>query len=339
MTSSELLPLEIFDLYPQLERGAPISTATDGLINLTLIQGCWVIQRLHPIFTPEVNLDIARLVPLLRRGGLVVPTLLPSQKGLLWHVDRTGATWRVMERLPGKSHGKINNTAQISELAKALACFHQSLLGINYKFKFSRPGAHDTTAHFAALKQALKAYPKAKLAAEVGFLAQEISKLWATWGDIPKLPQRIGHGDPKSSNFLFENDRVSGVIDLDTMGYTSIDIELGDALRSWANLADENANADLSLDFAQVALSSYLKHSQSWLSPEERAALPLSLERIGLELSSRFARDALEDRYFGWNPDIAPSRIEHNLLRARNQLQLAKQARELRAQLTALCSH
>ena len=41
-----------------------------------------------------------------------------------------------------------------------------------------------------------------------------------------------------------------------------------------------------------------------------------------LELASRFASDALAESYFGWDPAIAPTRGDHNLIRAQHQVAL-----------------
>ena len=57
----------------------------------------------------------------------------------------------------------------------------------------------------------------------------------------------------------------------------------------------------------------------------EWAALVPGAERIALELSCRFALDALDESYFGWNPRFG-GRGEHNLLRARGQAALAAPA-------------
>ncbi len=68
------------------------------------------------------------------------------------------------------------------------------------------------------------------------------------------------------------------------------------------------------------------------LAPGERESLALGLERIALELAARFATDALEERYFAWDPARFASRGEHDLLRARGQLSLYRQARETRVE-------
>jgi aminoglycoside phosphotransferase (APT) family kinase protein len=176
-----------------------------------------------------------------------------------------------------------------------------------------------------------------RLHAEVAPLAAQIANAWNDFGTIPSLPLRIGHGDPKISNFLFDTGgRITGVIDLDTMAWTGVDIEIGDALRSWCNRASEDAtHAEFDLDVARAGLQGYLAGAP-WLTPEERAALPDATQRICLELAARFAADALHESYFGWDPAVAPSRGEHNLLRARGQLALAHAARAARGSIEAI---
>ena len=73
----------------------------------------------------------------------------------------------------------------------------------------------------------------------------------------------------------------------------------------------------------------YLAHARP--SAEEREAIVGGVERIALELASRFCRDVFEDSYFGWSAARFPSRRAHNLFRARGQLSLAVSVRDQRA--------
>ena len=45
---------------------------------------------------------------------------------------------------------------------------------------------------------------------------------------------------------------------------------------------------------------------------------------ISTELAMRFAADALNESYFGWNAERFPSRGDHNLVRAQGQANLAR---------------
>ena len=75
------------------------------------------------------------------------------------------------------------------------------------------------------------------------------------------------------------------------------------------------------------------------LPEDERRALLLGPDWISLELAARFAADALNESYFGWNPERFAGRGEHNLVRARGQLSLHRafvETRPKRARLLAV---
>jgi hypothetical protein len=82
------------------------------------------------------------------------------------------------------------------------------------------------------------------------------------------------------------------------------------------------------LSFFQAAWTGFEAEASGWLTQAERGAVVGGILRITLELSARFAADALNESYFGFDPCVAPSRGEHNLARARNQLALAKIVQE-----------
>jgi hypothetical protein len=67
----------------------------------------------------------------------------------------------------------------------------------------------------------------------------------------------------------------------------------------------------------------------------ELASCVAGFAAVAVELASRFCRDALEDRYFGWDPERFASRAEHNLVRAAGQLELATRVLAARSRLEA----
>ena len=121
------------------------------------------------------------------------------------------------------------------------------------------------------------------------------------------------------------------------MGVSTIDVELGDALRSWCNTASEDARvAKLDMEIFEAAVRGYARKARSGppLTEHEWASIVPGFERISLELSARFARDALEESYFGWNPKYK-TRGDHNLLRAKGQYSLALAIYNHRSELEA----
>ncbi|HEX6241511.1 MAG TPA: hypothetical protein VFZ61_11475, partial [Polyangiales bacterium] len=126
---------------------------------------------------------------------------------------------------------------------------------------------------------------------------------------------------------------------LDTLAYSSIPVELGDAFRSWCNAAGEDAaHVTFRTDVFAAGIGGYASvvPALAALSVEERDTIVLATETIALELASRFCRDALEESYFGWNPQKFSSRSQHNLERARAQLRVAESVREQRSALEAV---
>lgn len=306
---------------------ASIAPLSGGLINDTYAVGSgWVLQRLHPIFAATVNLDIAALTPTLRDRGVPVPSIAPSQGGEPWTTVAAGphaGVWRLLSRLPGHSVVRVASPQHAASAARLVATFHAALLGIDHRFAFSRPGAHDTEAHVAGLRQALAERTGHRLHAEVAALAQTIEQLWAAMPPLPPLPARIVHGDLKIANLLFDDTGAAiGIVDLDTMAWSTIDVELGDAMRSWCNRSAEDEPARLDLDIFAAAMRGYAAGGR--LDAAERAAVVHGFGRIALELSARFAKDALVESYFRWDPKRAAGHGEHNLMRARGQLGLAQ---------------
>ena len=183
-------------------------------------------------------------------------------------------------------------------------------------------GWYRTAAHIARLTRAVEGAPPA-----IAALGREILALGATLPPLsPSLPKRIAHSDLKISNLLFaEHDgEARCLIDLDTVARMPIAHELGDALRSWCNpLGEDVTETRFDHVLYDAALEGYLAAAPS-LSPEEIASIPLGLVTIATELAARFCTDAIEDRYFGWDPTRFPSRRAHNEVRARGQLCLAR---------------
>ncbi len=87
--------------------GCPSERVAGGLINTTFLvrppdRDPVVLQRLHPIFAAEVNLDIEAITDHLAGAGLVTPRLVTSQAGDRWVLDDGGgAVWRALTWIDG----------------------------------------------------------------------------------------------------------------------------------------------------------------------------------------------------------------------------------------------
>ncbi len=322
----------------------PATPLDGGLINTTYKLGDGhVLQRLHTIFKAEVNLDIAALTAHLHAAGVPVPHICPCSDGQPYAElgpadtddEALQGVWRILTWLPGATLHRLADGAQAASAASMVARFHRALSGVAHDFHFTRPGAHDTPRHMRSVDAALHADPDHRLADDVRGLRDELHGRWARWDGPTDLPRRIGHGDLKVSNLRFDSSgKASGVLDLDTMAWLELDVELGDALRSWCNRAAEDSRtAVFDVEIFRGAVQGYIGGMSGVLHDTEVSAIVPGLLRICLELTARFAADAVRESYFGWNPAIAPTRGDHNLLRARGQLDLARQVDAHRAEL------
>jgi Ser/Thr protein kinase RdoA (MazF antagonist) len=289
-----------------------------------------VLQRLNTaIFRPEVHEDIEAVTGRCRERGLPLPRLIRTRAGGLWHTAPDGGCYRVLSPVGDRTLHRLTDLADAREAGALVGRFHVAVRDLEWDFRMVRPGAHDTPAHLRRLRDAVLLHPGHRLAAEVRELAADLDLGWRTWSGPSGLPRRVVHGDLKISNLRFEGPRAVALVDLDTFARDSVDVDLGDALRSWCNPLSEDAESPVfDLDLFEAAMEGYsVGAGPGGLSEAEWAAVVPAVERIALELASRFARDALEESYFGFNPRYG-GRGEHNLLRARGQAALARSVRE-----------
>lgn len=318
---------------------APLAVLGGGLINDSFVLSHgrgFVLQRVHPVFAPQVHLNIAAVTTRLRERGVATPELVATDDGALW-LERDDGVWRLMTRMPGVSFAKVREPAQAAAAAGLLARFHVALVDLPHSFVGMRTGVHDTDAHLAALREAIAQGRDHRLFAQVDALADAAFELARQLPRADGVPDRVVHGDPKFNNVLFEGDegdaarRASCLVDLDTVGPMPLHLELGDMWRSWCNRSGEDANA-AAFDLAvhDAALDGYARARSAPTAPECEA-LVHGVEWITLELAVRFATDALRERYFGWDATTYSGRGEHNLVRAQGQLSLHRQVLATRA--------
>jgi Ser/Thr protein kinase RdoA (MazF antagonist) len=315
-----------FDLEPgALERAA------SGLINPTWFVrtrggAALVLQRLNPIFSAEVNVDIAAVTEHLARRGLMTPRLVPTRGGALW-LEREGTVWRALTRIEGICRDALESPAQAHAAGRLLATFHRAVADLEHSFRNRRLGVHDTPRHLRLLREALAAHRDHRHFAAVLPLGERVLALAEALPPLPASIDRIVHGDPKISNLMFApgEDRALCMIDLDTLARMPVALELGDALRSWCNPATEDASqARFVRPLFEQAVAGYAQAAEGFLTEAEWRAIPLGTLTVTVELAARFCTDALNERYFGWNRTRYESASAHNQARTRGQLQVAE---------------
>jgi Ser/Thr protein kinase RdoA (MazF antagonist) len=316
-----------------------LERATSGLMNPTWFAAsrrgaALVLQRVNPIFSAEVNIDIAVVTEHLAGKGLLTPRLVPTRDGALW-VEHDGV-WRVLTRIAGVCRDALETAPQARAAGRLVAQFHRAVSDLSHSFRNRRLGVHDTPRHLKTLSEALVEHRGHRHYDAVAPLAERVLETAAALPPLPPSRDRIVHGDPKISNLIFapDDDRALCLIDLDTLAHMPVALELGDALRSWCNPATEDAaSARFVRPFFDAAIVGYAEAAQGLLTPPEWSAIPRGALTITVELAARFCADALRESYFGWNRARYESSSAHNQARTRGQLLLAA---GIRAELDAL---
>ncbi len=139
-----------------------------------------------------------------------------------------------------------------------------------------------------------------------------------------KLPLRVTHNDTKLNNVMFDEQTLECVcvIDLDTVMPGLALYDFGDAIRFGANTAADDEKdlsaVGINLEYFKAFAEGFLSECGDTLNQCEKDHLAFSAWLLTVELSMRFLTDYLNgDVYFKTNY------LEHNLVRARNQMALA----------------
>lgn len=321
---------------------AALEPLGQGLINATFlvrppVGEPLVLQRVSPVFPAAVNQDVAAVTARLAAAGLGTALLVPTTDGGLW-VEGGQGVWRLQTWLPGLSRDFLADAGEAEAAGRFLGRFHRALDGLEHVFANPRLGVHDTARHLRRLREALDHHRKHARYHAVAPLAAEILAEADALPALPATPDRVVHGDPKINNMLFDPDsgEALALVDLDTVGRMPLPLELGDALRSWCNLAGENQRTGIfSAELFAGALRGYAATAGDWITPAERAAILPATRTIIVELAARFCADALNENYFAWDPARFASRSEHNQVRAAGQLTLARSCRAVADELQA----
>jgi Ser/Thr protein kinase RdoA (MazF antagonist) len=321
---------------------ACLSPLGNGLINQTWLVDTggpeqFVLQRVNSLFPPGVNQDIDALTRHLENKGLITCRLMPTHDGELW-VEHEEGIWRLLSRINGVSRNALTSAKQAHEAGSVLGRFHCAVDDFDYEFTNRRLGIHDTARHLRFLDETLKKRTEHAEYAAVSILGREILDIAETLPELPEMPDRVVHGDPKLNNILFETDgdRAVCLVDLDTIARMPLPLELGDAMRSWCNPSGEDYwTGEFSAEIFMPAIEGYAAQTTGWIRPEEWSSIVPATHIILVELAARFCADALNECYFAWDPEKFATRSEHNQVRAAGQLTEARSLLAQQQELTA----
>lgn len=309
----------------------------------------FVLQKInHKIFTKTVELSEnaqkinLHLLQQKNKGNypLAVPQQLLTKSGET--CIKIGSNyWRLMEFISNSyTLEEVSNPEQAALVARAFAQFSGALADFPAnELSIIIEGFHDISFRMQQLKNAVTQDNQGRLANcqylvdfcfyQNDFIQQviEISK---------KLPLHVTHNDTKINNLLFtQGDKPCAVIDLDTCMPGLLMHDFGDMVRTCcSNLAEDDTNSEkmiFKFDIFAALITNYQQAFGNKLTKLEKESLLIGAKLLPFIIGTRFLTDYLNgDHYF------TVSRENHNLDRAKSQIQLFKLVCEAEPKLRKL---
>ena len=259
--------------------------------------------------------------------------LVPAKDGKLFYKDEKGDYWRI--------YINIENTHSYNTITPELACAAGEAFG-DFQCMLSDidttqlietiPDFHNMEFRLQQFRDAIKSNAAGRLA-KTQQMADEIEKR-AEEMCAPqrlfregKLVKRINHCDTKVNNMLFdENDKVTAIVDLDTVMPGFVLSDFGDFMRTGANTGAEDDldldNVGINLEIFEAYTKGYLKKA-TFLSDVELEYLAFGAKLLTYMQTVRFYTDYLNgDTYY----KIAFP--EHNWQRTKAQFKLLQSQEE-----------
>lgn len=253
--------------------------------------------------------------------------------------------WRCSEFIEDAySLEKVTSKEEFYQIGKAignfqnlLSDFHTRLLDDTIRH------FHDTSFRFERFKEIIELDKYNRVLdcqKEITFIFERSLKFNIISDKIKNgtIPRRVTHNDTKASNVMLDKKTKEYLclIDLDTVMKGSLLFDYGDALRYGASVVAEDDErldmVDIDMELFKVFTKGFLEELkpkknknlyEKKITKEEITLLYDGIWIITIELGMRFLHDYLDgDHYFRVTKPL------HNLIRAKNQLQLVRKIEE-----------
>lgn len=231
--------------------------------------------------------------------------------------------WRVIKDIKSITFNICGSNEDVKKVGKAFGDFQERLSDFDAKLlEETIPDFHNTKKRLDTLFSHVKEETE-----ETKYLAsvREKASLISEKLEKGELPVRVAHNDTKANNVLFDENSHEPlvVIDLDTVMPGSATYDFGDGVRFICNTAVEDEKdlslVSLSKEKFKAFTEGFLGKVKDVWDKREIDHLVLAVFSVTVELASRFLDDYLTgSKYFKIDYP------EHNLVRTRCQIQLAK---------------
>lgn len=238
----------------------------------------YVLTLFEHITSRELN-DYLTFILFLHQHRFPCPAPMRTQKGPLFTTCKDKPI-AIVSYLAGEEK-KVPSLIQCNHAGKIMAQLH--LLSEHWPKKITNQ------RDFFWCKQAAKKLKHCLNKEEQILLEQEIDFLSRMQNDLSQLPQGIIHGDFFKDNVLFEDEKVSGVIDFYYASWAPFIYDLAIAINDWAR-EQKCAVIDVTKEAALISGYSSLRP----LSAIEISYLPIAKKMAAL----RFWLSRLLDVHF-----------------------------------------
>ena len=234
---------------------------------LTADKGRFVLTLYERVPAEELPFYL-NLMAHLARSGVPAPAPEADRSGALWSF-LNGKPAGLVTRLEGKPVLRPH-VAHCAAVGAALGRMHVAV--VNYRGRLSNrrgPGWWRQAAR--ATRPFLSAEQNALLASELKFQTG-FAKM--------KLPRGAIHGDLFCDNVLFEDHRVSGIIDFGFAATDVLSYDLAITVNDWCNVADAEQSGVLDPERVDALVRAYAV--ERTLSADERAVWPALLRAAAM---------------------------------------------------------
>ena len=301
----------------------------DGTTRSYMVQAVNTVAFKDPVAVMH-NIDRVTGHIRAKKPGYTVLQFYHTKDGVPYHFEGD-VFWRVFNYIPSVTHNACEDLEVVRSAGEAFGEFQRMLDDFDpANLYLTIPDFHNTKQRYRKLEADIAANPLGRVAEvreELDWLLG-VKEQACVLCDLllqGKLPLRVTHNDTKINNVLIDQEGKHAlvVIDLDTVMPGLLGYDFGDAIRYAANCVEEDCcqagKAQVDMAVFRAFTQGFLTHTADMLTQAEVDTLALSCFVLTCEQAVRF----LDDYLLG-SPYFKIQYPEHNLVRARCQIALAK---------------
>lgn len=295
---------------------------TNGTVNMTTfhigLNKKYILQRINPtVFKKPIKVMenikeynyIAKKV--IGSDGVynkwIVPNMYYSEQNQPYYIDELDNLWRLYDYIDGNVYVKPVSLDHVSKLGIGLAKMHSLLKALNHtQINSFSEHFHDICYYYKVYKDInddnsyndLEIYCKKMIDQNCRYMIKRFN-------EHSNLTKQIIHGDPKIGNMVFhkKDNSVITFIDLDTLYYAPLVIDICDCLRSITNVAGDTPieydMVEFDVQVLKTFLKAYMETELVQLSDYDIDSIYFYLKLLPFELGLRFFSDYLKgSEYF-----------------------------------------